>query len=146
MVNEVVSHKRRGGQAGRVELISACRRMAIEHGTTLEKELWLAMHGLLKAAATGNTKAAAMALRFLVWHDTGEPGAPVPKVNNPGGIGGLGSGVTVNLGAGPPVPDDVTAYLHELDAAAQSLEPRITITPYNAQAELPDAMLEDLLS
>lgn len=97
---------KKGGRTGRVELIAACRRMAVEQGTTLEAEIWRAVQGVLqRAASDGDAKALETVLKWCARYD-------------PDGAEGKGATVevtnqTLNL-SGPAPPDDLNAYVEEV--------------------------------
>lgn len=97
----------KGGRTGRVEFIAACRRMAIEDGTTLEAAIWEGVKGVLhRAAMDGDAKALETVLKWVARYD-------------PDGAEGKGATVevtnqTLNLSAGPAPPDDLSAYVEEV--------------------------------
>ena len=98
----------KGGRTGRVEFISACRRMAIEDGTTLEQALWEALKGVMrKAAEDGDAKSLDIVLKWVARFDPEgaetKAGAAVEITNN-----------TLALGTGPQLPERLDDYYERL--------------------------------
>ncbi len=109
--------KIRGGRHGRVELVALCRRMAIEEGDTLDHMLWRVIRSMVDWAEKGDHHCAKLLFSFLARHI--EDGAPQPDTVPIGGF--VANSIVVNLAAGPPVPQDVSAYVAEVERVALEL-------------------------
>ena len=88
--------KVKGGRTGRVELISVCRRMAIEEGTTLEVMLWDTIKGVAHWARNGDAACAKLMLTLFARDDS----TTLPDV----------SAAAKDAELGPPVPRDPAHY------------------------------------
>lgn len=112
---------KRSGRVGRVELIAACRRLAIEGGTTLEAEIWRSVQGMMDAAASGDTKAFE---QLMKWFGRFDPDGAEPK------DGGAAVQVNVGVAGGPTPPNDLETYYAELERLEQQHgAQRITVEP-----------------
>jgi len=116
----------RGGRTGRVEFIAACRRMAIEDGTTLEAALWEGLKAIL-IDIRDNADLDKLE-RVLKWVARFERDGMVPQE----GKGDGGAPVQVNVGVagtGPQFPPQLDAYFDELEELErQHRSKRIEIT------------------
>ena len=116
----------KGGRKHRIDLRSACDRLAREEGRELEPMLWEVVKGLMFHAALGDVAAA----KLLFDHFTViEPVSAKVEVN-------------VGLQVGPPIPDsrELATYCEELSTIAGNLRRSARITV----AEIDPAVAETL--
>lgn len=90
-----------GGGNARVNLIAACRRLAIQDGTTLEEALWEATRGMIAKAAEGNVEAYQLLMK---WFGKYELEGAEPKESK---------GAALNVGIGLGLPADGPAAIGE---------------------------------
>lgn len=106
-----------GGQTGRVQLIAACRRLAISDGTTLEEALWEAVRGMIAKAAEGNVAAFEQVMKWLSVY---EADGAEPKDKG----GAINLGVGVNFGANDAAKiGESPDYAAEVDRVITELAP-----------------------